>query len=286
MKYYNIYMKTFLKVFIVVILVIGSIAGTTFFFFRNRKIKNNTSGSVAEMLFSDSKAEFDVDLATMNALIDSDGTDSRMDLIIETNQQLDEIAEILATYYIQTGTKINNEKIAKALNRLNSSRSLMVSMIDEYYIKKESAFFDRHLGANDFYKQSCVYFVDYANFITLLNNNIQANKNADLKFTMIDVYANVVLTSFDEVQSNSKSRVEIKDKEDILFINQKLNFNGSFVQTKIEPFDYRMVKFIKAYYNCNKTAFAEDLSLNVGSVSTEMETTQERIASYYFKQIF
>ncbi|MBQ8615429.1 MAG: hypothetical protein IJ415_02565 [Clostridia bacterium] len=278
-------MKNFLKVFIIIILVIGTIGGTCYFFFRNMEEKDNTTASIAGELYSESKLQFNQSLLTMNALVNSDGTDDRLALLIETNSQVDEIVEVLASYHIENDTKINNEKISKALNQVSASRSLINSMVAEYSIKKDSSYFNRHLGANDFYQEFCNYLVSYAKFANLVNANLSVNKQIDLKFNMFDIYTNVVMNTFNQtITSNLK--VIVKDAYNINKINDILQIDNSLIETEVERFAIEINYFNEAYNNCNKTDFATNLVSNIATVTNADQTTNEKIATYYFKQIF
>ena len=220
-------MKKFLKVFIVVLLVVAVIAGTCYFFFKNKKEKDNTTASFADMLASESKASFNSSLIDMQNVVNSDGTDNRIDLLIATNEKLDKSLYILSTYYIHQNTQINEKQISTSLKNVNSSRSLLSSMMAEYNIKKTSSYFDRHLGANDFYNQMCCYFVNYANLINLMNHSINADKNADIKFSAIEIYANVVINTFSETnyEYSANTKVVVDDSSDIDIMNSKIDLN-------------------------------------------------------------
>ena len=277
-------MKKFLKVFIIVLLVIASVAGTCYFFFKNLKEKDNTTASFAEMIYSESYKTFKNDLVKTASYVNSDKTDSRLDLIIETQMNLDEILTVLSSYHIDTDAKINNERISKAAKQLNSSKSLLQSMMREYSIKKDSTYFDRHLGANDLYKQSCNYLIAYARLLNYINMDLELNKNVDLKFTMFDIYCNVVSTSFNSTKEAS-SRVVIENASNINKINDIFELDNSIIVTAVNPFASVINEFNDCYYSCNKTEFAENLSANILTANSN-QGTAEQVATYYFKQIF
>lgn len=278
-------MKKFLKVFIIVLLVVAAIAGTCYFFFKNLKEKNNTTSSISEYLYSDSKSEFNLELQSIGSLVNSDGTDSRIDLLIKTNANLDSIVEILASYYVPTDTKINNERIAKSFNEVVASRNLLSSMMSEYKIKKDSEYFNRHIGANDFYKQTCSYFVEYAKFANYLNSNLSLNKSSDIKFSMFEIYCNVVIDTFAKTTVTS-SKVVISNSVNINKINGIFKLQNSYIVTKVNPFDKLINTFNNAYYDCNKMEFASNIASNIATVNGSNQPTNEKVATYYFKQIF
>ena len=250
------------------------------------KEKNNTTQSLVAMLNSTSKIEFNEDLATMNSIVNSDGTDARLNVLIATNSRLDEIVYTLTSYFVQSNTQINNEEIAKALRTVLSSRSTLEAMIDEYFIKKESAYFDRHLGANDFYKEMSYYLKNYARFASLLNNYVSLqNKNNDVKFSMIEVYTDVVRNTFSLL--NEDARIEISNKTNINEVNLRIAIHNFHITTSLHSLSINGNYFIKYYNLCNKQEFAKNIATYISSVSTVTEdSTYEEVATYYYKLYF
>ncbi len=277
-------MKKFLKVFIFVLLVIASVAGTCFFFFKNLKEKNNTTPSFSAILFSQEQKEFNESLALMSAVVNSDATDKRLEVVIKTQNNLDEILKVLVSYHVENNTQINNERISKAFKQFNADKALLQNMVSEYLIKKDSTYFDRHLGANDFYKQACNYLMSYAQLVNYVNMDLNLNKSVDLKFSMFEIYCNVVTTSFNTTKINA-SRVMIENSANINKINDILKIENSFVVTKVSPFESIVNEFNRYYYNSNKTEFAKNLANNILIVNSN-QGNNEQIATYYFKQIF
>ena len=123
-------MKKFLKVFIIVLLVVAVIGGTCYFFFRKIEEKNNTTGSISAMLQSETKIKFSEDLYAINNIANFDGTDKRMELIITTSENLDQLVYVLATYYIESDTKINDEVISNKLKLPVFDLDAIESLID------------------------------------------------------------------------------------------------------------------------------------------------------------
>lgn len=278
-------MKKFLKVFIIVLLVLATIAGTCYFFFRNLKKKNNTTSSISEYIFAQEKTQFDDELQNVSNWVNSDNSDARINLIIATSNNLDDIVEVLSSYYVLSDTKINNERISKSFNNVLSARALLNDMAAEYKIKKDSSYFNRHLGANDFYEQSCVYLVNYAVFANHLNASLQLNKSSDIKFSMFEIYCNVVINTFSDVNT-SATNVVVKSTTNINKINTIFKIKNSYVETNVGQFHQNINLFNQVYYNCNKMEFASNLASNISSVSSADQPTNEKMATYYFKQIF
>lgn len=279
-------MKKFLKVLIIVLLVLGAVGGTTYFFFKNNKKKSGDTGSLVNMLTSQQKLDFNNDLRKMRTIVNSDLTDNRLTVIIETNDKLDQVVYGLLSYYLDTNTTINNIPIKEQLDVVNANRALLGDMIKEYNIKKDSVFFDRHLGANDFYKNASVYLVEYAKFTDMLNDYTKVNnKNADIKFAMIEVYTDVVENTFSKVVKNAKNLNEIENASNISLINDKMFIDNSYIQST-QAYTANASNFVKYYNNCNKQNFASSLANNVTTVTSAEQANNELIATYYFKLIF
>lgn len=274
-------MKKFLKVFIIVCLVVAAIVGTCFLFFKNLKEKENKTPPIAQLLLSESKSKFDANMAEMSTLVNSDGTDYRLDLIIKTSKNLDDIVFTLSTYSIEQNTQIDNRKIAEMYNQVQASLNLLEAMVVEYKIKSTSTYFDRHLGANDFYKQASFYLTNYAKFANLLNVSLSnVNKNVDVKFNMFEIYANVVINTFDETKDDNWLTM-VKDRSNIDAINNLFRVTNSFVNDG--AFSIKVSQFNDAYYNCNKINFAKNLNENINVVNTLNTQDKEKVATYYFK---
>jgi len=281
-------MKKFLKVFIIVVLVIGVVAGTCVMFFKKEKEKNYTTISFAAMLDSEEKKLFDQDLADIRSYVNSDATDTRFNLIIKTSSKLDEVLSVLSSYYIENDTKINNKKISTTLNQVVSSRNHLSSMMNEYEIKKDTQYFDRHIGANDLYEESCNYLIKYAKLNYLINKSLEGvDKSVDIKFNMFEIYSNVTQQAFSNLKTLNNSRVVVKDETNINLMNSLLVLNNSFISTTASAFSIYVSHFNKYYSLTKKTNFANNLVTNINSVQAITESsTNEQIATYYFKTIF
>lgn len=278
--------KKFLKVFIISVLVLAVIVGTCFFFFRKNKIKDNTTESLVKYFNSEKSVEFKNDIENISELVNSDGTDARINLIINTNNKLDLISDVLISYYVENGTKVNDEKIASSFRSLKSSKSKLISMMDEYEIKSGSAFFDRHLGANDFYIEASRYLIEYAKFSKSLNEELSVDRKADVKFNMFDVYANVVEKTFAGLNKDEKTtaRVEVNNSGNLGILNNRMAIIDSTIQTSV-PYGKDCRNFNEYYAKCDKTEFVTKLAQNLGTVTNADQDNNEKIATYYFKLI-
>ncbi len=280
------------------LLVIGVIAATSLFFFRKNKIENNTTESISAMLKTESKTKFNEDLKEVSNIANSKGTDSRINLIVNTSGKLDEIVSVLASYKIETDTKITNKAISNKLKEVNQERNLLQSMMDEYLIKKDSGLFDRTVGANDIYLQSCDYLMAYAEFADLLSNNLKVDRESDIKFNMFEIYTIIVKQTFSKTnaEDRTESAVVVENASNINLMNSVLKIRDSFV-VKIANegkeneqvtllFTENCYLFNISFKQCNKSLFAKNLSANVDLDEDKLQSTVEKKTTNYFKLIF
>ncbi len=271
-------MKKFLKVFITVLLVLGVIGGTVFFFFRKHKEKNNTTDPILALADSEVATKLQTDLTSIS--------DDRMTMIAATNVNLNNVIYNLSSYYIENNTQIKDEKIATQVRAVNSSRSLLTAMINEYNIKKESTYFNKTLGANDLFNQSCLYLVQYATLANMINAHISnVDKTADAKFSVLEIYCNVVINDFSSTKVDS-GVVKLNSSLNIAKANSIIIFdaNSSYVIIN-NNFTLDSSEFIKCYNSCDKLLFAKNFAGNIESVNSAEQALMERLATYYFKLI-
>lgn len=302
-------MKKFLKIFIIVLLVLAVIGGTIFFFFKKHKKENITTGSIANFLLSDNKNTLTKKFLIIDEhIISKDEPDNRMDILIETNEKLDDIMLVLVSYYAESGTSIENKEINKKLLDLKEINKKLIRMSEEYSVKSgyfineqnevefNTTYFDEHLGLNDLYIETCSYLVQYAKLLNMINNTLNVDKISDIKFNMFEIYANIVISTFDSTSGSTetKTRVQIEDDENINTINSILKIRNLNIvkieneNTQFETFKLLVTEnnneFAKHYNNCNKQLFADDFAY--GWESTASPLTNEEKAMKYLKLIY
>lgn len=280
-------MKKFLKVFLVIVLILGAIAGTVFFFFRFFKEKVDSVVEVSNYIYADSSIEFNDKIKEVDNVL---GQDARFDLIMETCENLKDSIVALLPYMQKYSGEFSHDKVVEELNIVKEKQSLASDMIAEFQLKSDSPYYQKSLGANDLYAEMTKMLVSQAQLIKVINSeltNAGVDKSGDVKFSLIDIYADVVITSFDEVQKVD-NKIVIKENENIEFINTYFGISKGCVQNlKNGSFSYLNNEFMKIYSVCNKTTFAENLKLNSNSVSTWSESLSNELkATYYFEQIY
>jgi len=279
-------MKKFIKFIIIFLLVCVAVITTVAIFFK--KVKENEESKVSVLAFATSEARqtFNEKLKYVSdAVVAADAADSRFDVLKRAVAKLDSSLDVLATYYIENSGNIKNGDIASAMDDVNSTRSLAISMANEFKIKSSSIYYNKHLGANDFLKTTSNYVVNYAKLLMLLNNNIDIiDKNADVKFSMIDVYCRICIEDFSTLEEATNNWVKCGNTENFNFIEPKFKFVNAQLVTK-EIFSVDNTKFVNAYNNCNKDEFAKKLKANCNNLPSE-NLTNEQTATFYFKKVY
>jgi len=279
-------MKNILKIVIITILVLGVIAGTAYIFYKNMKPEKDPIVLV-NYTESESKSTFNADLVVVKGHLDT-VSDDRLDLIIATHDNLDEIMNTLSVYIVADGGKISDEGVINSLNAVENSRAIAQVMINEYKIKVTSNYFSKTLGFNDLYEQLCDYLTKYSRLTMELNGyiaDLDVNTVSDPKYNVFDMYSRIVDTTFEDVTILSGNTSIINDKKNIVAINNYFNVNDYFMNF-VSPFGKAVNDFDCYYKDCDKDLFAESFANNVASISSiNDDSSSEEKATFYFKKM-
>ena len=291
-------MKKFIKFLIIALMVIAAVTLTCYIFFKNfNKIKQKEA-SLIEFSQSETKDTFNSKLASTILIVNSDNTDARFDVMLTTLNKLDSSIDVLSSYYIESNGVVKSNEIASQMNSVNGSMGLAIAMMDEINIKAfirdndgvitgANTFYNRHLGANDLYTCVANYITEYAELVKLVNNSISnVNKDIDLKFSIIELYADVAISSFSTVEQNEAGRNEIVDYSNINFVNSNINWNNMQLQVHTNKFGDATINFIKYYNLSNKTELAKKLHSTYSNIDGVVNPTNEQRTVIYFKEVF
>ncbi len=289
-KYYNSFMKKIwkvTKVLLLVLIIAAAIGGTCYFFYSHIRANVNAFNEFSSFIYGGQKDEFDAKLEHVATY-----TDNRFDLIIDTNDKLEEIAINLNYHLINAKEyELDEHLIVEQLDKVSSEQRVADDMMDEYLIKVNSSSFNRNTGANDLYQQMSRYFVTFSDMLNCINselNNTNIVKNGDVKFSIIDVYANVCIDTFSDLVTDVSGLRHVTDSNNINIVNQYVNFKNGYIVPSGEgdSFSHLNNNFINNYENCNKSQFASDLAQNVSNIVniTDSSSSLEK-AVYYFKGV-
>lgn len=284
-------MKKPLKIFLIVVLVGAVIATTCFFFFKNLNRNKNANANVASFLTSGQSSEVTEKLNKSRTSYD---TSSRFLYIYNTEQKLNSILSTLNLYLIVANDySVDSNKIVNNLNSLKSKQSTLNDALDEFLLKVKYGTFDKSVGANEVIRLGGEYLVSYANFINIINNEVLSkvvqNSNSDLKFSLINLYKNIVVETFSNLYNSGN--LLIYSTTNISKINTNFSLLNGYVKTANtsmlgDHFNYQVNEFIKNYNNSDKQDLAKNFTTYINAATSISDTsTSIQKASYYLKRL-
>lgn len=297
-------MKKFLKYIFIVALVAVCIAGTCFVFFKifnNKKVKEV---NLAEVVASTEKVKFTKKVEFIDKCVNVDETDARFSKLMEVDNNLTEMLLVLTYDYAEENFEFKDEKLSDTYNNLERSINDVEVIIDEYtkkattktldgvinedFSKIEFTIFPKNIGANDLFVAMSRYIVNYAKFVQVLNSRTMARVNfgnQDAKFHYIEIYTNIAINTFSELNGEARLTVA-KDLKNINAMDNIIENNGKF-NLEENAFGSNSVEFINNYSNCDKTEFCKNLAANLSSVKTVTENSSAiEKATYYFTKVY
>lgn len=277
-------MKKFLKVFGIIILIAGAIGGTCLVFFMN--IKNNTSSfnALVDYTYSANITMFNADLRKVDNSLD---TDTRFEIIIASNRNLNEMTKLLTAHIIDD-TKIDNIKIANKLGTIKQKKLIIDEEIEEYLYKATSPYVDRHIEVNKLYNLMSKYLIDFADIVFSINQEIEKleiDRTVSSQFSIIDLYTRTINRAFNDIEVISANGWEIaKYTAELKILNDNIQIENT--EFKYDKFSVNNNKFVEFYENCDKDTFVNDLTTNINSVTIINDgSTNIQKATYYFKKL-
>lgn len=275
------------KVLLIIALVAGAIGGTCYFFYNYVLLNADAFNSFSTLIYGSQTTEFNAKLYEVRGY-----TDDRFDLIINTNEKLEEMAVNLNYHLVNAEDFDLDERfIEEQIDKVLENQDTAYNMMEEYLIKVDSDFFNREKGANDLYNQMSRYFVTFSDMISTINSELNKTdiiKNADVKFSIIEVYSNVCIDAFSNLVTDASGLRRVEDSENIDLVNRAINFKNGFISSSNANanFSYLTNNFIQNYEKCDKEAFASNLAQNVNQVVTISDSSTSLVkATYYFKGV-
>lgn len=275
------------KVLLIIALVAGAIGGTCYFFYNYVLLNADAFNSFSTLIYGSQTTEFNAKLYEVRGY-----TDDRFDLIINTNEKLEEMAVNLNYHLVNAEDfDLDERLIEEQIDKVLENQDTAYNMMEEYLIKVDSDFFNRETGANDLYNQMSRYFVTFSDMISTINSELNKTdiiKNADVKFSIIEVYSNVCIDTFSNLVTDASGLRRVEDSENIDLVNRAINFKNGFISSSNANanFSYLTNNFIQNYEKCDKEAFASNLAQNVSQVVSISDSSTSLVkATYYFKGV-
>ena len=285
-------MRKSIKIIIISLVVAAIVGCALYFILRKKEVEEDTSLQISTMIYSEGRKEFNAEFEKMSENLNESGSDDRIEIVLEVNQNLDNVVWSLLSDYVSTETKVYNSDIAKSFDELKESQTKMLEMMKEYNKKveidekKSQPMFNRNVGANDFFEQACQYLSKYASFAIKLNENLNSNKAQNAKFNVFEVYCRIVNHSFSEIKEDGKL-IQLKDYDAVSIFNGLLNIDGINMNgTGMNLYSECVNMFNKYYSECDKNLMAKEFESLYNQVTSATQETKEGTAMFYLKAIF
>lgn len=285
-------LKKYLKFFIIALLVVASVVVTCVIFFRN--LDKVTQKEVSVIAFTDSKTKqsFSSKITSVSNSVKLDisqgnPTDNRFDVMFTTISNLDDSMNFISTYYTKNNGVVTDDNVSLKVESVQTFMNLSISMCDEYVIKSESEFYNKHLGVNDLFDTTSKYIVSYADLIILLNEQISdVDKSVDVRFALIDSYCRVCIDVFSNKETATNGWMKLVNQTNLDYYNTYFKFENSQLKLNDLFADYN-TNFVSTYSSCDKANFTKNLKNICQSVGVYGESlTMEQKAAYYFKKVY
>ncbi len=283
-------MKKFFKTLLIIVLVIASIAGTIYLFYKNLTKRQDSFAYISDFSVSSGTTEFSDKLTKAKEFA---GT--RAILLEQTNANLQDMTDILGGYLINAKSfKIDENGIIAKLSNAESKMANADYQLEQYIWKciennKLGASFDKDKAFNASYIDISGYIIKMGEFVSYLNNCVQTmlvDADMDVKFAIIEMYTIVCIETFKSLTDTQN--VSVKDAKNINFFNENIDFNNGYLTTSNTNGDFTINNnnFLSAYVKCDRLKLAQNIALNVESVNSINESSSnEAKATYYLKQI-
>ena len=272
-------MKKVFKIVLIVLLCVAVAGGTGYLFFINMDKSVSVFNSVNEFVLGSERKQLRNDISKVGST-----GGNRFNLLLDVYDDLNDISFNLNAYLVNYSNRSSESKLAKKISTLTSEQSTLKNMADEYFVKSKNTQFNKVAGADDFYEALANYLVNYANFVNELKAKVLtqiSSSNIDLKFSVFDVYLNVVANDLSTVKANTTNNFD-----NINYMVKRFSLQNGYIKTidADGSFGQTTNKFISTYNKCNKEMFAKHLATNVAT-ATESSTSVELIASYMLKTL-
>ncbi len=283
---YNYCMKKFFKTLLILIVVVASVGGTCYIFYKNLTVRQNSFNHVSQYLTSSARTDFDGNLVRTKSL-----AGSRFNTLVDINSDLEEITNILNLYLtIAKDYDVDENTLINELEDLQNLRDSTNSIMEQYFIHcEQSQYFDKAVGANVAYKNICNYLVEYARFTLQLKNLIcsYVGEENDIKFSIIDLYMRVIISDLSNISTGNNNLIVIADSSNINLLINNVEFKDGYLYTDdlSTSFGSIAIQFVYNYKSCDKNDVAKNLSSYVIN-STENSTNVNERVGYLFKTLY
>lgn len=272
-------MKKALKTFFILILCLAVAGGTGYLFFVNLTKSSSAFENINSFVKSSSQKELLIDMQQ----ISTHGGD-RFNTIIGTYNDMQQSLQCLNACLIDFENSSAEHILCTKLDKLVSQTSDIKAMVNEYNIKSQNSTFNKYEGSNNIYESFADFVANYADYVLAVNMEVKkyvSSTNVDVKFDVIDVYANVVKNSLQNLKV-----YETNNFDNLNYMNSHFQLKNGYLvsQNPNGNFASENNKFIEQYKQCNALSFASNLNANL-ILADVNSTNVELRAGYYLKII-
>ena len=272
-------MKKALKTFFILILCLAVAGGTGYLFFVNLTKSSSAFENINSFVKSSSQKELLIDMQQ----ISTHGGD-RFNTIIGTYNDMQQSLQCLNACLIDFENSSAEHILCTKLDKLVSQTSDIKAMVNEYNIKSQNSTFNKYEGSNNIYESFADFVANYADYVLAVNMEVKkyvSSTNVDVKFDVIDVYANVVKNSLQNLKV-----YETNNFDNLNYMNSHFQLKNGYLvsQNPNGNFASEYNKFIEQYKQCNALSFASNLNANL-ILADVNSTNVELRAGYYLKII-
>ena len=272
-------MKKALKTFFILILCLAVAGGTGYLFFVNLTKSSSAFENINSFVKSSSQKELLIDMQQISTY----GGD-RFNTIIGTYNDMQQSLQCLNACLIDFENSTAEHILCTKLDKLVSQTSDIKAMVNEYNIKSQNSTFNKYEGSNNIYESFADFVANYADYVLAVNMEVKkyvSSTNVDVKFDIIDVYANVVKNSLQNLKV-----YETNNFDNLNYMNSHFQLKNGYLvsQNPNGNFASENNKFIEQYKQCNALSFASNLNANL-ILADVNSTNVELRAGYYLKII-
>ena len=272
-------MKKALKTFFILVLCLAVAGGTGYLFFVNLTKSSSAFENINSFVKSSSQKELLIDMQQISTY----GGD-RFNTIIGTYNDMQQSLQCLNACLIDFENSSAEHILCTKLDKLVSQTSDIKAMVNEYNIKSQNSTFNKYEGSNNIYESFADFVANYADYVLAVNMEVKkyvSSTNVDVKFDVIDVYANVVKNSLQNLKV-----YETNNFDNLNYMNSHFQLKNGYLvsQNPNGNFASENNKFIEQYKQCNALSFASNLNANL-ILADVNSTNVELRAGYYLKII-
>lgn len=272
-------MKKALKTFFILVLCLAVAGGTGYLFFVNLTKSSSAFENINSFVKSSSQKELLIDMQQISTY----GGD-RFNTIIGTYNDMQQSLQCLNACLIDFENSSAEHILCTKLDKLVSQTSDIKAMVNEYNIKSQNSTFNKYEGSNNIYESFADFVANYADYVLAVNMEVKkyvSSTNVDVKFDVIDVYANVVKNSLQNLKVD-----ETNNFDNLNYMNSHFQLKNGYLvsQNPNGNFASENNKFIEQYKQCNALSFASNLNANL-ILADVNSTNVELRAGYYLKII-